>query len=467
MSVLDERAQAGDNPLRALAEYAASVKVDHLPKEVRTAAHDCIIDTVGSAIGGLDYEEVPEVLRAFIGLSGHFKDEDCPASVWGTNQKTSVFQAALLNGITGHALELDDVHTGSKSHVGTIVLPACWAVAEATGAPGSRVLEGVVAGYEVMARIGMGFGVSDHRMRGWHATGTAGTFGAAAAAGRVLGLDAERMLSALGMAGTQSSGVWAFLADGATSKKLHTGRAAENGVVAAFLAKAGMTGPAHILDAADGGLYRAMSGAYDLSAVATNLGETYEITKIDRKPYSCCRSMHAALDAILSARGEKNVHPEEIERISIRSYEVGVKQCGVIFYPANASEAKFSMRFGVAVAYLDGRAGRQQFSQERIDDPAVRELASRIDYEADETYTSRYPKNWGCSLVVHYRDGTIIERRVADASGSVATPLVGENLDRKFVELASPFLKDRSALVLKALKELEHLPKVNGLLSIR
>jgi 2-methylcitrate dehydratase PrpD len=344
-------------------------------------------------------------------------------------------------------------------------VPAIWAVGEAVGASGAAVLEAVVAANETMARIGKGFGVADHRLKGWHVSGTAGTFGAAAGAAKLLGLDAERTLYALGMAGTQSSGLWAFLEDGSTSKKMHTGRAAENGVVAAFLAKAGMTGPEHILDAKDGGLYRATSDSGDVAAVCRELGKTYEILAVDRKPYSCCRSMHPALDAILAVRAEKKVSPDQIRRITIRSYEVGVKQCGVIMYPVNVSESKFSMRFGVAAAYIDGAAVQGQFSQERIGDPVVRELAAKIDYAADAEFTARYPKSWGAGMVVEFTDGTRIEKTVMDASGSVASPMTAEQMENKFSGLAAPLLgAHKTALVLDSLKNLEKTSSIRGLL---
>ena len=461
--------QGEKNHLKDLAEYIVSIKCGTLPAEVKAAAQACCYDTLGSAIGGLDYEEVPQVIKKFIAYSGTYGQSDACASIWGSMDKTSIFQASLLNGILSHALELDDVHTGSKTHIGAVVIPAAWSVAEAIGSTGASLVEAIVAGYEAMSRIGRGFGVSDHRLKGWHVSGTAGTFGAAAAVAKLLNLNASETLYALGMAGTQSSGVWAFLEDGATSKKLHTGRSAENGVVAAFLAKVGMTGPEHILDAADGGLYRAMSDSAEIEAVSSGLGKDYEILKVDRKPYACCRSMHPALDAILEIRGEKSkekITPEDIARITIKSYEVGVKQCNVIEYPSNVSEAKFSMRFGVAAAYIDGEAVQKQFSQERIADPEVRKLASKIDYFADEFFTSRYPKNWGCSLAVEFKDGSKVEKTVMDPSGGVANPMTEAQLDKKFTGLVAPFLgANKTDATLKALKNLENLSTLSELLT--
>lgn len=453
-----------NNPLADLAAFIVSIRRDTLPGEVKNEAMACTLDTIGASIGSLEYEEVPDIIKTFLEYSGSYDGTDKRACIWGTDNFTSVFQAALLNGTMGHALELDDVHTGSKTHIGAACIPAIWGVAEAVNATGAEVVEAVVAAYETMARIGKGFGVAEHRLRGWHVSGTAGTFGAAAGAAKLLGLDAAKTLDALGMAGTQSSGLWAFLEAGSTSKKMHTGRAAENGVVAAFLAKAGMTGPGTILDAEDGGLYRATSGSYDLSEVNRDLGSQWEILNVDRKPYACCRSMHPALDAILAVRSEKKTAPGKIRRIAIKSYEVGVKQCGVIKYPVNVSEAKFSMRFGVAAAYIDGEAVQKQFSRERIADPAVRELAAKIDYRADEEYTGRYPQSWGCGMVVEFADGTVIEKNILDASGSVASPMTPAQMDAKFMGLASPFLGGKTRACLDDLKKLDTLTSVRGLL---
>lgn len=454
------------NHLALLADYIASVRWDDLPDGVKKAAYTCCIDSTGAAVGGVGYEETPAIIENFLKYSGRYDLSAPGASVWGTSKRTSVFQAALLNGILAHSLELDDVHTGSKTHIGAVVLPAAWAVAEAVKAPGIRLLEAVFAGYETMSRIGRGFGVAEHRLRGWHVTGTAGTFGAAAAAAKLLGLDAPRTLDALGMAGTQSSGLWAFLENGSTSKKFHTGRAAENGVVAAFLAQSGMTGPGGILDAQDGGLYKAMSSGGDVREVSRGLGSVFEIEKVDRKPYSCCRSMHPALDGILQIRAERQAPPGEVESISIRSYEVGVKQCGVIRYPVNVSESKFCMRFGVAAAYIDGSAGQEQFSMARINDEAVRSLASRIEYSEDAEFTGRYPKSWGAAISVRFKDGSAIEKEILDASGSVANPVTDAQIDRKFTELVTPALGGKGAeRALRSLKHLHEASSVEGILS--
>lgn len=446
------------NNLQRLAEFIQSFSLDQVSSEIIQAAKSCCIDSIGAAVGGGMYEEVPDVIRLFNSFSAPGRRS---ASIWGTGEKNSVFQAAFLNGILAHSLELDDVHTRSKTHIGAVVLPAAWSVGEAFCISGRKLLEAVIVGYETMARIGEGFGVSSHRNRGWHVSGTAGTFGAAAAAAKILALDARRILYSLGMAGTQSSGVWAFLEDGSTSKKLHTGRAAENGVVAAFLASAGMTGPIHVLDAADGGLYRATSDSFDMNAVSGDLGSRFEILNVDRKPYSCCRSMHPPIDAILALRKEEDIVPGAVHKITVRSYQVGVKQCGVIVYPENVSEAKFSMRFAVAVALLEGGANQEQFSEGRILSPDVKALAAKVDVLADEEFTSKYPEKWGCSVTVEMQDGQTFEKRIMDASGSVANPLSEEQIAAKFISLTRHcFGEEKTRKYLESLRNLEKIPVI-------
>ncbi len=155
--------------LSRLAEYSHRLRLQDIPENVVSAAKYCMLDSIGAAIGAADYEEIPEIVRQVQEFSG--EDAGNFASIWGHNRKSSVFQAMLLNGMMGHALQLDDVHTHSKTHIGEVVLPAAWTLAKSSGAPGDKLLKSVIAGYEVMARIGEGFGVSSHRQKGWHVRG--------------------------------------------------------------------------------------------------------------------------------------------------------------------------------------------------------------------------------------------------------------------------------------------------------
>ena len=402
------------------------------------AAKYCVLDSIGSALGAVRYEEIPELCRELrqwcAAPAGRM------ASVWGQGFSLDVFQALLLNGMMGHALELDDVHTGSKSHVGAVVVETAWTLAEAMGESGRRLLEAVITGYEVMARVGMAMDVVSNRKRGWHGTGIIGTFGAAAAAGHLLGLDEDQMVSALGMAGTQSSGLWAFLEEGATCKKLHPARAAVNGLTAAVLAKGGMTGPERILDAGDGGLYRAVADSFNMETLVNGLGTSYEILKIDKKPYPCCRTTHHAIDGALMLREKADL--EQVERILVETYEVGVLQCGSQGYPSSAVEAKFSIPYTVAAALVRGNVSLGEFTPEVIGDPLIKSLANRVQVTADPLFTSRYPDRWGCRLRLIYKDASELAVQVDDMSGSVAKPLTEEQEKRKFEGVAGEGMEE-------------------------
>ena len=310
-------------------------------------------------------------------------------------------------------------------------------MAEYLGKSGDEFLLAVICGYETMARIGMALGVSAHRNLGWHVTSTAGTFGAAAACAKLLGLDEDQTVSALGLAGTQSFGTWAFLADGATNKVLHPARAAASGCEAALLAKAGMTGPEFILTAEDGGLFHNMTNEPKPEMVASGLGEKWYIMEMDNKPYPCCRSTHCTIDGTLSLR-RQGLRAEDVESIQVRTYLVGNKQCGMSEgsrNPKKPVDAKFSTPFTVAAALLYGEVTLEHFQEENILRPEIQELLHKVTVETDGRFTEKYPDHWGCRVIAVCKDGRVMEQEVEDASGSVYNPLSEEQVRGKVTAL--------------------------------
>ncbi|MEG1848991.1 MAG: MmgE/PrpD family protein [Oscillospiraceae bacterium] len=268
------------NNLYRLADFLAALRWEDLPPEVQQAAVRCTLDTFAAAAGACD----DPLLRKLEPAMTRFSGDSRAVSLWGTDRRTDLQTGVLLNAMAAHTLELDDVHAASKTHIGSVAVPAAWGLSEQMDCTGRELLLAVVCAYEATSRIGMALGVSSHRNRGWHATGTAGVFGAAAACGKLLALDGAQMVSALGMAGTQASGLWSFLLDGATSKILHPARAAVSGLDAALLAQAGMKGTGHVLEAADGGLLAAMSDESELACVDRDLGTVWEILRLDNSP---------------------------------------------------------------------------------------------------------------------------------------------------------------------------------------
>ena len=441
--------------LRKLAEFIHGLKYEHLLAAVQETAVLCILDTVGVAVGAAENTQIMNISNTWYKKAGTAEKQ---ADVWGQHRQAPLSTAAFLNAMMAHTLELDDVHTNSKTHIGTVVIPAAWTMAQYLDKSGKDLIEAVICAYEVTARIGMALGVSAHRNKGWHATSTAGTFGAAAACAKLLNLTVDQTISALGMAGTQSFGLWAFLGDSA--------RAAQSGLEAALLAQAGMTGPEHILTARDGGLLAAMSDAYDVSLVTAGLGNTWEILAMDNKPYPCCRSTHCAIDAALALRAENPDIAKQTDHATVYTYLVGNKQCGMSAGsrdPHTAVEAKFSTPYTAASALLDGEVSLQHFLPEKIERPEVRDLLARIRVETDEAFTARYPDHWGCRMEVTMKDGRVLEKAVTDASGSVANPLTQDQVFAKAKGLFAQTQGDSAAVIAESVLNLakaETLPSL-------
>ena len=415
--------------LRDLARWVVELKREDVPEEIIQSVRDSIFDSTAASIAGSEEMLVKDITEKYTKISGRA----CDVSIWGQDKKVPLLTGVFLNALSGHMMEMDDVHTESKTHIGTVVIPAAWAVAEYMGADGEALLMAVLCAYEGMARIGKSFDTVSHRNLGWHATATAGTFGAAIAAGKLLKLDVEQMVSALGMAGTQSFGRWAFIGDGSTCKILHPARAAANGVEAALLASVGMTGPEHILDARDGGLMSVFSSDPKIGLVSEGLSKVWEITRVDRKPYPCCRSTHCGIEAA-SELYRRGLRPEDVDSITVETYEIGYKQCGFSegsINPSTSMEARFSTPFTSACSLLYGHIGLDTFSPEKIACGEVRKLCSKIRVVPSADYTSAYPLHWGCRMVSVKTNGEQMISEVGDASGSILNPLTRQQLISK------------------------------------
>src|SRR5215207_2179514 len=279
---------------RAVAQWVADLDYDQLPARTREVVKCQILDTLGCGVYGYQTPWAKMLLEW--ARAGGSKPE---ATVWGdATPSLRAADAALVNGTSSHAFELDDYHN-AKLHPGAVVVPAALAMAEKLGSDGKTLVTAIAAGYEVMIRSSLALNPSAARLRGWHITGVSGPFGAAAACAVLMGLDAERTAWALGLAGTQGAGVWAFNADGAMSKRLHAGKAAHSGVLAAELAASGFTGPTQIYEFHDGGFLKAFSDESDPAPLTADLGEVYRLDTLSVKPYSCCGSTHSYIDAAL------------------------------------------------------------------------------------------------------------------------------------------------------------------------
>lgn len=433
------------NELTALAGYIVDLKLCDIPENVKTAGVLHVLDTVGTAIGASTDLQIQSVMNEWLKKDGG--GQNC---IWGSNKTATLSTSVFLNAMQGHTQEMDDVHTNSKTHIGTVVVPAAWGTAEYAGCTGEEFLLAVICGYEVMSRIGMAFGVSAHRNLGWHVTATAGTFGAAAAAGKLLGLDKEKMTYALGLAGAQSFGTWAFLGDGATCKALNPARAAQSGVEAALLAKAGMTGPEHVLTTEDGGLLKCMTNEAELHKVTEQLGIKWQILEVDNKPYPACRSTHCTIDATLDLCKKYDIQADQVDHIEVETYLVGFKQCGASegsINPMLPVNAKFSSPFTVACAILYGEMTLAQLKEEVIQDPKMQELLHKVKIIPVDEFTRVYPEHWGCRVKIYMKDKNCYEQMVKDASGSVDKPLTKQQVKDKAISLMREVTGERTEAI--------------------
>lgn len=443
-----QEAQTSEPVSRLLAEMLAGATWASLPAATIADARRAVLDWWGSVLAGSLEPPARMVQRVVAGLGSS------DAATVFSSSRASAAGAALANGVASHILELDDVHKASTLHAAAPVIPAALAVAERERASGRDFLLAVALGYEAALRIGEAVNPSHYRF--FHPTGTAATFGAAAAAGSLLKLDAAGMLHALGSAGTQAAGFWEFNADGAMSKHLHPGKAAFNGVLAADLARAGFTGATRILEG-DRGFFRAMSAAYDATRITDGLGVQWKIGENCFKLHSCCGHTHTAIDVALELRGRAS---GPIDSVHIETYGPGfeiVKEPN----PRSSYQAKFSIAYCVAAALLEGKAGLEQFGAERFGPDGVRheEIASvlsRTRVTVENDLTARYPAAWPARVTITQADGRVLNGASDYPRGNPENPVSTEMLEEKFLTLVEPrFGADFARRAIGAVRELD------------
>lgn len=416
---------------RRLAAFMARTRYTDVPPNVMDDTRRAILDWLGSALAG---SLEPPARLAQLVVAGFGASND--ATVFSA-PRSSAAGAALANGVASHILELDDIHKGSTIHGAAPIIPAALAVAEREHASGKAFLLAVTLGYEAALRIGEA--VNPDHYRFWHPTGTAATFGAAVAAGSLLGLDAAQMLDALGTAGTQAAGLWEFNADGAMSKHLHPGKAAFNGVFAADLAAAGFTGATRILEG-DRGFFRAMARTFDETRVGDRLGQKWMVTENCYKLHSCCGHTHSAIDVALDLR--PRAHTSEITSIEIETYGPGfeiVKEMN----PRTPYGGKFSLPYCVCAALVDGRVGLEQFAQERfapngVAHPDIAALLQRTRMIVSDDLSAKYPAAWPARLTIQLSDGTTLRGASDFPRGNPENPVSTQELEEKFTALVEP-----------------------------
>lgn len=430
---------------KKLAEYSLELSYEQLPPDVVAFTKLCILDYFGSAIAGSDKVPVQMISDLVKELRGTGQ-----ANLF-TGGKSSVLNAALVNGAASHVVELDDIHKGSIIHAATVVIPAAIAIAEWKKKSGKELIAAIVIGYEVCYRIGEA--VSPSHYYYWHNTATCGTFGAAIAAAKLLDLNEEEMIYALGNAGTQAAGLWEFIEDGAMTKQLHSGKAAMNGVMSALLAQKGFTGPQKILEG-NRGFFKAMSEEYNESKITEGLGEEYKILENSFKIHASCRHTHHAVDLLIEIFKERHPSFEEVESITVNSYQAAIDITDNDD-PKTEYASKFSLQFCSALAILKGSASLDDFNESSLWDSEIRKLLKKVKVVLDPQINASYPKQWGAAVEVNFKNGETIKKRTDFPKGDPENAVTSEELLEKFHALASKLTKKKRQCIAKNILELE------------
>lgn len=429
--------------LAQFGDFIATGRAHPLDQAVLDDALCVVTDTVGCAVAGSGTPVAAAVRRTAIECA-----PSGPAGIIGGTESSTPALAALANSTAAHSLELDDTDSAGFVHTGAVVVPAALAVGEAEGSSGREVLEAVVVGYEIAGRLARWINPG-HRLRGYHTTATVTTFGAAAATARLLGFNSAKAQSALGIAASFAGGTFSFLADGSNVKRVHAGKAAMGGVLAAQLAKHGVDGPREAIDG-DVGFFRTQAGDVGQLPNICDL-DTYVVSEVGIKPYPACRFCHASIDAAIALhhRGAKasNVASVRIAVSPLCADQTGDRR------PTNELRRQFSTPYGVGLGLIHGAARLEHYRSEP--DPVALALASDTELTVDPALRV---DDRTATVRVTLRDGSELTERVPYPSGEPQNPLGPGELRRKFEDLTSPVLSPSgSADLYERLQELDHL----------
>ena len=420
---------------RTLARYVLAVRYDDLPEPVRKEARRTLLNWVGCAVGGSRHETVDVAIAALAPFSGPPQ-----ATLLGRRERLDILHAALMNGISSHVFDFDDTHLKTVIHPAGPVVSALLALAEHRPMSGRDFLTSMVVGIEAECRIGNAV-YPAHYDRGWHITGTAGVFGAAAACGRSLGLSEQQMVWALGLAATQPVGLREMF--GTMTKSFHPGRAAQNGLTAALLASRGFTSTEVGLEGKSGWA-NVLSTSRNYAEITGNLGRTYEISLNTYKPFACGIVIHPTIDACIQLRNEHRLTADAIERIDLRVHPLVLELTGKKT-PATGLESKFSVYFAAALAIVVGSAGMRDFSDANAKNPTLVALRDRVTATVDPTLKEEQVR-----ATIVMKDGRRLEKFIEHVFGSVERPMSDTDLENKFRGLAEGVLPDNQIRALIA-----------------
>lgn len=410
---------------QTLARYVVDAKYADIPDGLYHEARRALLNWLGCAIGTARHETIEKALAAVAPFAGAPQ-----AALLGRGERLDILNATFLNGVSSHVLDFDDTHEQAV-HPSAPVYPALLALGEWRRVSGADFLHAFILGVEVECRLALSV-VPQHYDIGWHVTGTAGVFGAAAAAGKLLGLNAQQMTWALGIAATQSSGLREMF--GSMCKSFHPGAAARNGLSAALLAAQNFDSSLRGIEAPRGWAH-VLSTHFDPAIITEGLGKHFELSRNMYKPYPCGLVVHAVIDGCIELKRMHGLQPADIERVDLRVNPMVLELTGKKT-PATGLEGKFSVYHAAAIGLIHGRANESEYADAVVRNPQVIAIRDRVSAVAEAAVTSFLEAHVSVTL----RDGRVLSHHVPHALGTLQRPMSDQDLEAKFRALVEPVL---------------------------
>lgn len=444
---------------QVLSRYTANISYDDLPPEVVEQFRKAFMDYLASALAGSMTEGPQKIMGCFAKT-----DKGDQISAIGIGKKLSLPNAVFINGVSGHALDMDDGHRKGALHPAVAIFPAVMGLVESRPEiTYEDVVAATVAAYDVMTRVSMG-GHPATRYRGFHNTAISGVFGATAAACRLLKFNEEQVTNAFGLAGSFASGLFAFLQNGADTKKIHPGKSARDGVLCAELTEYGLLGPNEIFEGKDG-FYSSFAGEMDPEKVLTDLGKEYEIMNLYFKPFPCCRHIHSAMDAVISLKEDQDFDMDAIEKIWVGTYEVASRhnhtRC------TNRLEAQMGIPYAVSVALCYDKIGLNEFTPTDEIRSHVKPYMDKVVIEVDEDCEKEYPKTRPTAVELFMKNGKTLRAKVDKPWGDKNNPMSLKDTEEKFLDASIPVLgEERSLRIADLMKKTKSVKEIRELIGL-
>lgn len=442
MPIPSSQMKSSPEVTRLLAEYVVNVRYDDLPRDVVEAAKTALIDWVAVASVGARTARQGKI-AAVVARAEEAKPE---ATLLNDGSATSATWAAFANGAASHCIELDDIHLPSIVHGGVAMIGAAVAVAQKLELDGKRLIEALVVGFEVQYRIGEAIAGAHYQY--FHSTGTVGTFGAAAACAKLLGLNVEQTQWALGNAGSQAAGLWQYLKKGDDTKVLHPGKSCMNGVIAATLAASGFNGAVDIVEG-ERGFVATLSDSVDWFRITDRLGTYFKVTENGYKLHACCRHGHVTIDETLKLANANDLTADNVKRVTVKLPTNSVLTINDA-NPPSAYKAKFSVYFMVANAIIHRKVGLEAFTEERLADPVIRGVMNKVNVVEEKKFNAHFPDKWTAEVTIETTDGRALVGTADMPQGEWVNPLPASRIEEKARDLLVLILPEGDAATLVA-----------------